>query len=77
MNVYKDVAYIIWTGDLVPHNNWKTDKDENLMIHDRLMKLMKKYFPDTPLYPTLGNHESHPVNSYAPIKNINFKLQNL
>jgi len=25
---------------------------------------MKRYFPSTPLYPTLGNHEAHPVNTY-------------
>lgn len=60
---HPDVAYIIWTGDLVPHDRWSTEKAENLMIIDRLMTLMKRYFPTAPLYATLGNHEAHPVDT--------------
>lgn len=30
------------------------------------MELMKKELPGTKIYPTLGNHETHPVNIYAP-----------
>ncbi|XP_046446658.1 sphingomyelin phosphodiesterase-like [Daphnia pulex] len=63
---HSDVSYIIWTGDLIPHDTWSTDKDENLMIIDSLMTLMQQYFPGVPMYPTLGNHESHPVNTFAP-----------
>ncbi|XP_032779473.2 sphingomyelin phosphodiesterase [Daphnia magna] len=63
---HPDTAYIIWTGDLTPHDTWSTDKDENLMIIDRLMTLIQQYFPTIPVYPTLGNHESHPVNTFAP-----------
>ena len=59
---WQDADYIIWTGDLVPHDVWSTDKAENLLIIDRLMDLMRTYFPNTPIYPTLGNHESSPVN---------------
>ncbi len=61
--IWQDVAYIIWTGDLTPHDVWSTAKEENIMIIDRLMTLMQQYFPGVPLYPTLGNHESHPVNT--------------
>ena len=63
---HSDAAYIIWTGDLVPHDMWSTTKEENIMISDRLLNLMKQYFPSTPLYPTLGNHESSPANVFAP-----------
>ena len=61
---YQDVGYIIWTGDLVPHAGWDTARDKNILIIDRLMALMEKYFPGVPVYPTLGNHESHPANTY-------------
>ena len=60
--VHSDAAYIIWTGDLVPHDMWDTSKEENIMINDRLLNLMKQYFPNTPLYATLGNHEGSPAN---------------
>jgi len=63
---HPDADYIIWTGDLVPHDVWSTEKAENLDIINRLMTLMRNYFPNTPLYPTLGNHESSPVNTFAP-----------
>lgn len=59
----KDIDYIIWTGDIVPHDMWDTSKDENIMINHELLALMKEYFPNTPLYPTLGNHEAHPVDT--------------
>ncbi|KAI9559024.1 hypothetical protein GHT06_015813 [Daphnia sinensis] len=63
---HPDVGYIIWTGDLTPHDVWSTAKEENIYIIDRLMTLMTQYFPGVPVYPTLGNHESHPVNTFAP-----------
>ncbi|XP_046645796.1 sphingomyelin phosphodiesterase-like [Daphnia pulicaria] len=65
-SLHPDVGYIIWTGDLTPHDVWSTAKDENIMIIDRLMTLVAQYFPGVPVYPTLGNHESHPVNTFAP-----------
>ncbi|XP_046447290.1 sphingomyelin phosphodiesterase-like [Daphnia pulex] len=60
-----DSAYIIWTGDLVPHDIWSTSREENMLIHERLLNLVKRFFPDTPIYPTLGNHDAHPVNTFA------------
>jgi len=60
---HSGAAYIIWTGDLVPHAVWTTTKEENVMINSRLLNLMKQYFPTTPLYATLGNHEASPVNT--------------
>lgn len=63
---HPDAAYIIWTGDLVPHDVWIKNKTENLYELGRLTTLFKKYFPGIPVYPTLGNHESRPVNVFAP-----------
>ncbi|KAK4010699.1 sphingomyelin phosphodiesterase [Daphnia magna] len=63
---HPDVGYIIWTGDLTPHDVWSTAKEENIYIIDRLMTLITQYFPGVPVYPTLGNHESHPVNTFSP-----------
>lgn len=61
----KDAAYIVWTGDLVPHDIWDTSREENMIIHESLLNLVRHHFPNTPIYPTLGNHEAHPVNTYT------------
>jgi len=63
---HPDTDYILWTGDLIPHDVWSTTRHENIYIIDRLVKLLAEYFPGVPVYPTLGNHEAHPVNSFAP-----------
>jgi len=63
---HPDTDYILWTGDLIPHDVWSTSKQENIYIIDRLVKLLAQYFPGVPVYPTLGNHEAHPVNAFAP-----------
>jgi len=63
---HSDVDYIVWTGDLVPHDVWLLNKTENLYELGRLTTLFDKYFPGIPVYPTLGNHETRPVNVFAP-----------
>ncbi|XP_046635576.1 sphingomyelin phosphodiesterase-like [Daphnia pulicaria] len=63
---HSDAAYIIWTGDLAPHNVWSTNKEENIYVIERLMNLIQQYFPKTPVYATLGNHEAHPSDTFAP-----------
>ncbi len=52
-----------WPGDLAPHNVWSTNKEENNYVIERLMNLIQQYFPKTPVYATLGNHEAHPSDT--------------
>ena len=54
--------YILWTGDLPGHNVWNQTRSDQLHLLDYLHKLLNQYFPHTPVYSTLGNHESTPVN---------------
>ncbi|XP_039266810.2 sphingomyelin phosphodiesterase-like [Styela clava] len=58
--------YIIWTGDLPAHNDWSQSRDNQISVLYNLTSLLIKYFPKTPIYPSLGNHESFPVNSFPP-----------
>ena len=58
--------YIIWTGDLPAHDVWNQSRSEQLFLLNNLTTLLLKYFPNTPIYPALGNHESYPVNSFPP-----------
>ncbi|ODM95237.1 Sphingomyelin phosphodiesterase [Orchesella cincta] len=63
---HTDIDLIYMTGDLVPHNIWYTDEEENKEIIRLVSKIMYEYFPNTKLIPCLGNHEAHPVNLYSP-----------
>ncbi|XP_034650658.1 sphingomyelin phosphodiesterase isoform X1 [Drosophila subobscura] len=63
---HKDIDYILWTGDLPPHDVWNQTKEENLAIIKETVKQMVEKFPGIPIFPALGNHESAPVNSFPP-----------
>lgn len=54
--------WIYYTGDIVDHGVWETTIEGNIEIMDKVYQLMKDTFPNTPLFPALGNHETHPVN---------------
>lgn len=58
----QDIDYIIWTGDLPPHDIWNQTREENLKIMKETVKQMSDMFPGAPIFPALGNHESAPVN---------------
>nr|CAB3266404.1 sphingomyelin phosphodiesterase 1 [Phallusia mammillata] len=58
--------YILWTGDLPAHNVWSQKRSSQIYLIKNLTTLLLKYFPDTAIYPALGNHESDPVNSFPP-----------
>ncbi|XP_023315583.1 sphingomyelin phosphodiesterase-like [Trichogramma pretiosum] len=60
----KDIDYIIWTGDLPPHDVWNQTREENLRILRETVKQMVGHFPGIPIFPAIGNHESAPVNSF-------------
>ncbi|RXG62294.1 Sphingomyelin phosphodiesterase [Armadillidium vulgare] len=61
---HPDIDFIIWTGDLVPHNVWSTTRESNLAIINEMADLISEYFPDIPVYPAVGNHEADPVNLF-------------
>lgn len=65
-STHQDIDYIIWTGDLPPHDVWNQTKEENLNILKEAVKQMSESFPGIPIFPALGNHESAPVNSFPP-----------
>ncbi|KAH9525406.1 Sphingomyelin phosphodiesterase [Bulinus truncatus] len=58
--------YIIWTGDLPPHNVWNQSSADQLTTLKVIVSLFLKYFPNKLVFPSLGNHESSPVNSFPP-----------
>ncbi|KOC60419.1 Sphingomyelin phosphodiesterase, partial [Habropoda laboriosa] len=66
VDTHSDIDYILWTGDLPPHDVWNQTRDENLkVLHETVTQLIEM-FPGIPIFPALGNHESAPVNSFPP-----------
>eukprot|EP00731_Ephydatia_muelleri_P019987 Em0012g812a len=69
--------WIYVTGDLPPHDVWSETRESvnrglNL-FPDKILDvirvtydLIKKYFPNKPVYSTIGNHDTSPVNSFPP-----------
>ncbi|XP_054266219.1 sphingomyelin phosphodiesterase-like isoform X1 [Macrosteles quadrilineatus] len=65
-STHPDIDYILWTGDLPPHDVWNQTRDENLMVLKQTVEQMTTLFPGIPIFPALGNHEAAPVNSFPP-----------
>ncbi|XP_021931289.1 sphingomyelin phosphodiesterase-like isoform X3 [Zootermopsis nevadensis] len=65
-STHPDIDYILWTGDLPPHDVWNQTREENLMVLKETVAQLTKTFPGIPIFPALGNHESAPVNSFPP-----------
>ena len=63
---HADIDYIIWTGDIPPHDVWNQTREVNLQIMKDTVQQMVETFPGIPIFPSLGNHESAPVNSFPP-----------
>ncbi|XP_004207961.1 sphingomyelin phosphodiesterase isoform X1 [Hydra vulgaris] len=64
--VHKDVDYIIWTGDVPPHNVWDQSRDDQKESIQNAAALFAKYFPGKKVFPSLGNHEGSPVDNFPP-----------
>ncbi|XP_051892009.1 acid sphingomyelinase-like phosphodiesterase 3b [Pristis pectinata] len=57
--------FILWTGDDTPHIADKNlGEDAVLGIIGKLTHLIQEVFPDTKVYPAMGNHDFHPKNQF-------------
>lgn len=56
--------FILYTGDDPAHDIWEQSREDNLASITTISNLFLKYFPDTPVFSSIGNHESFPVNMY-------------
>lgn len=55
---------VLWTGDNTAHDIWKQSQSYNLNFTTVLTELIRKKLPRVQVVPSLGNHESYPVNVY-------------
>ena len=52
------------TGDYPAHDIWLQSREYNMNTAKVMIDLVKKYFPDKKIIPSLGNHDSFPCNRY-------------
>ena len=61
---HHQLDYIILTGDLPAHDVWRQSERNNVESIQVAASALRKYFPDIPVLPAIGNHESFPVNMF-------------
>uniref|UniRef100_A0A1L8EJC3 Sphingomyelin phosphodiesterase n=1 Tax=Haematobia irritans TaxID=7368 RepID=A0A1L8EJC3_HAEIR len=60
------IDYIYQTGDVIDHMVWATSDEKNKEVYEKVTNKLYEVFPGIPVYPTIGNHEPHPLNMFAP-----------
>lgn len=65
----QDIDYVIWTGDLVPHDVWMQTNEDLMNIIEESIKLVSEKLSGIPIFPALGNHERAPANWFENRKN--------
>nr|XP_002130732.2 sphingomyelin phosphodiesterase-like [Ciona intestinalis] len=58
--------YILWTGDVPAHDVWSQNRLNQLYMLHNITSLLVQYFPNTPVFPAVGNHDSFPSNNFPP-----------
>lgn len=62
---HQDIDYVIWTGDIPPHDVWNQTRKGQIDLLRKVSQLIGKHLGSVPIYPSLGNHESVPINKLS------------
>ena len=57
-----ELDYIMITGDYPAHDVWLQSRQHNLDTTKLVVEYIKDVFPDTQVFPSLGNHEPFPCS---------------
>ena len=52
-----EFIYAVFSGDAPAHDVWAQSKENNFDHTRAVINAFQKYFPDLPLYVSIGNHE--------------------
>ncbi|GMR31695.1 hypothetical protein PMAYCL1PPCAC_01890, partial [Pristionchus mayeri] len=63
---HKDLDYIVITGDLEAHDMWDYTMDKTKANIANITQALFDYFPNIPIYESIGNHEGVPMDAMAP-----------
>ncbi|ELU09883.1 hypothetical protein CAPTEDRAFT_207669 [Capitella teleta] len=56
--------FVLYSGDSPPHAMWEETQEIQLNYTQYLTEIFREGLPDTPVYPTIGNHDMYPTNLY-------------
>lgn len=57
------IDYILWTGDITPHDVWNSNMGDLIRVVRTWSQAMKSNLPKgVPVFPIMGNHDTIPVN---------------
>jgi len=56
--------FMVWTGDNPPHDIWEQSREENAQASLAVTQMLYNGLGYIPVFPTVGNHESFPVNQF-------------
>jgi sphingomyelin phosphodiesterase len=70
------LAMVVLSGDLPPHDIWATSKDEVKQVSEQVTEQLTTYFGrqksfgsnGAPVFMTIGNHENSPPNNFPSTK---------
>jgi len=68
--------FIVWTGDNPPHNVWEQSQADQELATRTLSQAIAKSFPNTLIFPAVGNHEAYPSDQYV-LPNTQWLLDSL
>ncbi|XP_028969109.1 sphingomyelin phosphodiesterase [Galendromus occidentalis] len=64
VNLTVNLSHIYLTGDIPPHDVWKSDKQEYFNITKAVYDLLRNRF-SVKVFPVIGNHEAVPPNMFS------------
>ena len=67
--------YVIWTGDLMPHDVWNYSRPRATRLLHTLTAMAKKYFAHKIVLAAVGNHEGVPSDSF-PTRHVPHRFSN-
>ncbi|CAB3409702.1 unnamed protein product [Caenorhabditis bovis] len=65
-NTSGHLDYVMVSGDLVSHTVWAYTPETHSFMVRNLSSTIRAYFPNTPVYFAVGNHEGVPIDNLAP-----------
>jgi len=65
VNEMEDISFVVWTGDNPPHNIWAYEREAEMDVTRKLVKMFKDTLR-VPVYPIIGNHDCFPMDLFKP-----------
>jgi len=56
--------FILWTGDAPAHDIWTYNQGKSDFFLKNITSYFRQYYPNTIIFPVIGNHEGVPVNAF-------------